>query len=499
MSFTLTDHRRRRSTAKGNVTKISQQAKTLQSIEPRRLEAEVLRKQLEMLDKADIAFQAQHQAICETDNDTDEEQLAAELVDHEATVAIVQSILRRLEDLLKATQILLELEDALESLERDAEEGYTPDLDTAMEEVRGMVQDFRKARTRGAANDCPELRRARDDVGDRLRVLQRMKGATEPPKVEVATTLKSSEITEIKPRPVKSLKMKLPTFDREILNWREFWRLFSSLIKQEPHLSDEEKRAHLTGAMGTPECKTKAEAAFSYTHNYDDAIVRLRMEYERNRVLQAHYVANAIEPERFRNKKPDLERLVDRMERNLTGMEIANGYTATQVFATIFESFMEPCLITEWRKHTQDQTDPPSTDDMLVFLRKQIRSAPDVPLGQHDRETPHKHRQQSHKPSRKTVLRTQVTSDKCLYCHDNHNIFLCSQLKQKSVRQRRDWVKQNHLCFNCLSSKHISHDCPSQKRCKECSADHHTLFHDSGYRQKAENNESTVTVNLVSG
>ncbi|KAL7723219.1 hypothetical protein ACLKA6_015991 [Drosophila palustris] len=46
-----------------------------------------------------------------------------------------------------------------------------------------------------------------------------------------------------------------------------------------------------------------------------------------------------------------------------------------------------------------------------------------------------------------------------------------------TVEQRRTFVKERTLCFNCLKAGHISRKCESKYTCKNCQGRHHTLLH----------------------
>ena len=43
--------------------------------------------------------------------------------------------------------------------------------------------------------------------------------------------------------------------------------------------------------------------------------------------------------------------------------------------------------------------------------------------------------------------------------------------------QRHSHVKENQLCYNCLSRGHKTKDCKSSHRCHKCSKHHHTSLH----------------------
>ena len=60
----------------------------------------------------------------------------------------------------------------------------------------------------------------------------------------------------------------------------------------------------------------------------------------------------------------------------------------------------------------------------------------------------------------------------CEVCKDSHTVSQCCTFKQLS----NDVVRDNKLCINCLSNKHMIKDCQSHG-CKICGKWYHTLIH----------------------
>ena len=99
-------------------------------------------------------------------------------------------------------------------------------------------------------------------------------------------------------------------------------------------------------------------------------------------------------------------------------------------------------------------------------------------------------------PPTKMALRTQPTNVRkvqCPICHNNHNVFLCTEFKSLSVKDRYDKVKMAGLCFNCMSTAHATSQCLSTKRCQRCSKRHHTLLHaeDGSTNQRSKDSRET--------
>ena len=68
---------------------------------------------------------------------------------------------------------------------------------------------------------------------------------------------------------------------------------------------------------------------------------------------------------------------------------------------------------------------------------------------------------------------------RCWFCRDSHKISDCTVLKATPVDDRRELVKKNKSCFNCLSSDHMISQCRSRHSCKVsgCHKHQHTLLH----------------------
>ena len=69
-----------------------------------------------------------------------------------------------------------------------------------------------------------------------------------------------------------------------------------------------------------------------------------------------------------------------------------------------------------------------------------------------------------------------------------------AKLEKLPVSERRNFVFENHLCFNCLLPGHIGSMCRSAKRCAKCKLKHNTLLH-ADYRNKEGEH---TKVNMVS-
>lgn len=70
------------------------------------------------------------------------------------------------------------------------------------------------------------------------------------------------------------------------------------------------------------------------------------------------------------------------------------------------------------------------------------------------------------------------SSPLCVYCKGDHYIFSCKEFAKQTVEQRREFVKNKNLCFNCLIPNHIVYKCKQKRKCRVCGRKHHSLLHE---------------------
>ena len=77
----------------------------------------------------------------------------------------------------------------------------------------------------------------------------------------------------------------------------------------------------------------------------------------------------------------------------------------------------------------------------------------------------------------KTYIEDEVVS--CWLCNQQHRLIECNKFKNKPIEEKIKIVKEQRLCWNCLSKGHVLKECKSQHCCKvsECNQQHHTLLH----------------------
>ena len=69
---------------------------------------------------------------------------------------------------------------------------------------------------------------------------------------------------------------------------------------------------------------------------------------------------------------------------------------------------------------------------------------------------------------------------KCLYCNQtNHDLERCHKFREKSHKERMDFVRKEKLCDNCFRRYHLAKRCRFNAACmlSDCGRKHHSLLH----------------------
>ena len=69
----------------------------------------------------------------------------------------------------------------------------------------------------------------------------------------------------------------------------------------------------------------------------------------------------------------------------------------------------------------------------------------------------------------------------CAICQLGHEMVTCGRLAQMTVEKRLEELRRRGMCFNCMTSGHVSRFCDKERaKCGSCGKPHHTLLHIEG-------------------
>ena len=79
---------------------------------------------------------------------------------------------------------------------------------------------------------------------------------------------------------------------------------------------------------------------------------------------------------------------------------------------------------------------------------------------------------------------SEISKIICWYCLKDHKLTACKTFISLNLKEKKKFVKEKELCWNCLSKGHKIKDCVSTTKCPidSCSKKHHTLLHDPSFK-----------------
>lgn len=262
-------------------------------------------------------------------------------------------------------------------------------------------------------------------------------------------------------------KINIPPFSGEYIEWQSFYDLFSSTIHESNTLSAVQKFQYLKGLL-------RGEAEVLLRHmsiteaNYIEALQKLKSRYDRKKIIINSFIRTFIEQPSITNANAsNVKRLMD------TADEVVRGLKALGTAAEGRDSWLIYILTEKLDSNTKllwaqasAENEQPELGDLLKFLALRIDTLESVtsPVN---------------KASKKPIIKSYVASNtyQCSLCTKNHLTYQCPDFNEMDVLARRNWVKSNNRCFNCLSMKHAVFQCKSKYRCHSCKKKHHTLLH----------------------
>lgn len=413
------------------------------------------------VDKIDMAhiqrmttnFESSMKIILDTydhlsETDTDErEQFRATQED----LQTISKILTELSNRDTAARLIHMVELMLANLEKKiTTSGYKPSMNRTFEAIDGALDSMRIAQAMPGALTCPEIRDMANTVDSRFDKLEKER-------VFPDETKKAEKPEPLIIKTEGSLRTELLKFDGEYLSWKRWWKRFSTVMAENPHLSENAQEGHLVSSMGTDESRELAQKIFDQAPSHAKAIQTLREHYENAKVLHLHHHRTFYIFDQVENERRSLQEFVDRGVTAEKAFAECQVLTGSQHMTMHSLQRLSPALLILWKKHTQDSKVTPPFSELIEFMNKQIKAlgADEIDSGpptitprsgdSTQRQTPYASR------TKKGFTVMQGHSEDsprntCPLCNDNHPLWTCEQYLAKSTSERHNILQDLRLC-----------------------------------------------------
>lgn len=276
-------------------------------------------------------------------------------------------------------------------------------------------------------------------------------------------------------------RMALPTFSGNYTEWMSFSDIFRSAVDANTTLTDAQKLQYLKSAL-------KDEALqliihFSVTNdNYSEAWNQLTSRYDKKKkIIQAHIGRFMDQPSVSQKSVSQMRQLTNTSNQVIRALKALNCESRDQWLIYILLGKLDSETITRWSEETVS-IDMPTIEKFLEFLESKCYALETVQSSSTSKTQPTKSStiRTNHLNHQNTVHKSRPFNrsivPQCTQCKQMHPLYQCSIFKGWLVPSRRDFVKNNNLCFNCLSKTHSVLECSSRRCCGFCSRRHHSLL-----------------------
>ncbi|XP_045458147.1 uncharacterized protein LOC123668458 [Melitaea cinxia] len=276
-------------------------------------------------------------------------------------------------------------------------------------------------------------------------------------------------------------KIVIPNFSGKYTEWITFRDLFLSLIHNNSRLDKVQKMHYLKSSLIGEAEQLLRQIPISEA-NYDRCWEQLKSRYDNKRYL-SHFILKRLLSQRNLTveSSSNLKELIDTTNDCLSGLQNLgiNVSSWDIIIIHIICLKLDPESRKQWEFNITSNTqseDLPTLDQFKEFLTNRYRALEFLDT----KVVSNKYQSNTNKNSNVVQFKSlHVTKYQCVFCSDNHKLSSCKKFVNRTVDQRRDFVKINNLCYNCLGANHGVKTCTSSK-CNLCHRRHHSLLHPKG-------------------
>ncbi|XP_064396444.1 uncharacterized protein LOC135343372 [Halichondria panicea] len=264
-------------------------------------------------------------------------------------------------------------------------------------------------------------------------------------------------------------KLELPTFQGDILRWKNFWEQFCVSVHERTTIPKEEKLMYLQNAIKDKTAKNIIAGLTKSSDHYDEAIKCLKERYDRPRQIHQTHVRHIVEVPALRDGTgKEIRALHDIVTQHLRALK-SLGHEPSQAFITsLLEMKLDSTTMFEWQKHSQEHSDVPNYQVLLDFLNLRAQAA----------EAASTEKKRASRPVNSMFINATTHSDNCAACgQEKHQLYACSKFRSLSHDEKIELLRSKNHCLNCLRPGHFVKKCKSLNHCKHCQKPHHSLLH----------------------
>ena len=289
-------------------------------------------------------------------------------------------------------------------------------------------------------------------------------------------------------------KIKVPSFNGDILGWSTFWSTFESTVDGRKDLSNSQKLNYFKQAIKDPSLQMLLNAPIETPDTYPDLVAEMKERFEKPREVHRAITRQITELSHPKFTRSSLRIWYDSMKCSISNLKASKHYDIDSFLSSYCYSSLPTKLQTLWDQETRKEKGVPPILQLLDFVKGQAETLPAESQSHVEKTSTQSStsNNKSYQSSKKTsyqkpkpvqgplhaVSPVQQFKWECKLCApEKHPIYFCPKWNNYSIPQRLGHIQTYSLCSNCLSPGHTTTDCKSPRRCKHCSQKHHQSIH----------------------
>jgi hypothetical protein len=258
---------------------------------------------------------------------------------------------------------------------------------------------------------------------------------------------------------VRLPKIDVPTFDGDVLNWRQFWEQFSVSIHERKTLSNAEKFQH---AVKGGSARNAIEWLSRSGDHYPEAIECLRSGYDRPHTIHRGHVQRIMDAPSLKDGSgKELRHLHDVIQQHIRALKSLDYEPSGAFVTSIIELKLDQDTMFEWQRQSQSKTGVPHYQDLLGFLDLRAQAS-ETSLPSTGRRTKRDPRKKSNETVTSFVANPVSGGTHYILCEaDKHPLYVCAKFKSLGHSDKLSMLKSNGHCTNCLRQGHSVKNCRS--------------------------------------
>ena len=375
-----------------------------------------------------------------------------------------------------------------------------PDLDNtnALSGLQSLFTNLREQWIQAELDDDHSLKIELDDCKQALTHMQRdvttAKSRADSSSSSTATTGSTSGGDGYHHHHFNELpKIKVPTFNGDILGWSTFWSSFEATVDGRKDLSNTQKLNYFKQSIKDPSLQMLLNSPIETPDTYPDLVAEMKERFEKPREVHRAIIKQMTTITNPKFTRSSLRIWYDSIKCGISNLKASKHYDLDAYLSSYYYSTLPTRLQTLWDQETRKEKGVPPILQLLDFVKGQAETLPaesttqtsntqstSTNKGSQPKKTPYQKPKMT-QGSLHTATTRQSPPECKLCAPEHHLIYFCPKWNNYTIPQRLNHISTHSLCSNCLSSQgHSTTECKSSRRCKHCNQKHHNSIHQDG-------------------